>query len=199
MPQTSQATFRERQRALLIDITETLIATEGLAAVQARRVAKDAGCAVGTVYNIFGDIDGLILAVNERTLHALGSALAELAAGAGASDLRSRLMGLAMGYLSFATSHPRRWRAVFEHRLPDGTVVPAFYVEDRQQLLALIEAQLASAVADEKARGIAAHALFSAVHGIVLLSLDEKLGAFDAELCRQQISFIVENVARALE
>lgn len=199
MPQTtSQASFRDRQRVLLIEITEVVIATKGLAAVQARRIAKDAGCAVGTIYNIFGDIDGLILAVNERTLHALGGDLIEASADACGRVLEARLMALAMTYLKFATLHPRRWRAVFEHRLPEGSVVPAFYADDRKRLLAMIEAQLMTTISDPAARSVAAHALFSAVHGIVLLSLDEKLGAFNADLCAQQIAFIIGNTVRGL-
>ena len=172
--------------------------SEGLAAVQARRIAKEAGCSVGTLYNIFGDIDGLILAANERTLHELGASLAAAARSVSATGLDARLMSLATAYLDFATLHPRRWRAVFEHRLPDGTQVPAFYIEDRSRLLALIETELAPAMREPQARSDAAHALFSAVHGIVLLSLDEKLGQFDAAQCRRQIAFIVENVAARL-
>lgn len=194
----SQPKFRDRQRTALIELTESVLTSEGLAAVQARRIARDAGCAVGTLYNIFGDIDGLILAANERTLHALGQTLQQAASAASTANLKSRLMALATAYLDFATANPKRWRAVFEHRLPQGHEVPAFYVEDRRRLLALIEAQLAPTILDADARADAAHALFSAVHGIVLLSLDEKLGDFDPATCHRQIHFIVENVARGL-
>ena len=190
--------YRERLRMRLIEAAQSVMITDGFSAVQARRIAGDGACSVGTLYNIFGDIDGLILAVNERTLDELGHSL-EAATSTGAShDLKTRLMALATAYLDFATAHPRRWRAVFEHRLPQGTQVPAFYVADRQRLLSLIETQIAGAIPGAASRSIAAHALFSAVHGIVMLSLDEKLGDFDPVQCQRQIRFIVENVARGL-
>ena len=190
--------YRERLRLRLIEAAQSIMITDGFSAVQARRIAGDGACSVGTLYNIFGDIDGLILAVNERTLDELGRSL-EAATRTGAShDLKTRLMALATAYLDFATAHPRRWRAVFEHRLPEGTPVPAFYVADRQRLLSLIEAQIAVAIPAPQKRSDAAHALFSAVHGIVMLSLDEKLGDFDPVQCQRQIRFIVENVARGL-
>ena len=44
----------------------------------------------------------------------------------------------------------------------------------------------------------AAHALFSAVHGIVLLSLDAKLGPFEPATCERQIRFVVEHVVQGL-
>lgn len=175
-----------------------MLASDGLAAVQARRIAKDAGCAVGTLYNIFGDIDGLILAANERTLHALGTVLQSAASQASTESLNARLIALASAYLDFATANPKRWRAVFEHRLPDGREIPASYVEDRRRLLALIEHQLTAAIADPQQRSDAAHALFCAVHGIVQLSLDEKLSTFDPVTCQRQIHFIIGNVTRGL-
>jgi AcrR family transcriptional regulator len=190
--------YRDRLRVRLIQAAEAVLAGEGLAALQARRIAQDAACSVGTVYNIFGDIDGLILAANERTLLDLGRVLTAAGRRSGGADLRTRLMALAIAYLDFATVNQRRWRAVFEHHLADDAVVPEAYLNDRKRLLGLISEQLDGTLADETARSDAAHALFSAVHGIVLLSLDAKLGPFEPDKCERQMRFIVENVVRGL-
>lgn len=192
------ASFRDRQRLRLREVAQIVLASEGLAAVQARRIAKDAGCSVGTLYNIYGDIDQLILAANATTLHDLARALTAAAKAAKGRDLEGRLMALALAYLEFATAHSLRWRAVFEHRLADDYPVPATYLGDRSRLLALIESELFSAIATTSARTEAARALFSAVHGIVLLALDLKLGEFHREACARQISFVVGNVVRGL-
>jgi len=66
---------RERRDALretLTDIAEVRMRDSGLAALRARDLAKEAGCAVGAIYNVFDDMTGLILAVNGRTFHSLG-------------------------------------------------------------------------------------------------------------------------------
>jgi AcrR family transcriptional regulator len=194
----TEDTYRDRLRVRLIQVVEQVIANEGLSAVQARRVAQEAECSVGTLYNIFGDIDGLILSANERTLHDLGRALTAAARRTAAADLLTRLMALATAYLDFATLNQCRWRTVFEHRLPDAKPVPEAYVEDRRRLLAMIEMQLESTIADLNCRSDAAHALFSAVHGIVLLSLDAKLGPFEPAQCERQIRFIVAHVVKGL-
>jgi AcrR family transcriptional regulator len=190
--------YRDRLKVRLLQVAESVLATEGLAAVQARRIAKDASCSVGTLYNIFGDIDGLILSANERTLHTLGLVLMASARRAGGGDLKNRLMALATAYLDFATANQLRWRAVFEHRIPDDRGVPETYLEDRRALLALIAVQLEGVVTAPEARSDAAHALFSAVHGIVLLSIDAKLGPFEPATCERQIRFVVEHVVRGL-
>lgn len=192
-------TFRDRLRVALLNAADRVVANEGLSAVQARRLAQAANCSVGTLYNIFGDIDGLILAVNERTLGDLGRILNAAATRSASADTVTRLMALASAYLDFATANQLRWRAVFEHRLPDDKAAPESYREDRRRLLALIEAQLVAAIPDATKRLDAAHALFSAVHGIVVLSIDGKLTAFDPAHCERQIRFIVENVMRGLE
>ena len=114
MPQPqSDKTYRDRLRAQLIAVARTVLTTEGLGALQARRIARDAHCSVGTLYNIFGDIDGLILAANQLTLADLGCALEQAATGAVRRDLNARLMALAIAYLAFAMAHPKAWRAVF--------------------------------------------------------------------------------------
>ena len=190
--------YRDRLKVRLLQVAETVLATEGLPAVQARRIAQDAACSVGTIYNIFGDIDGLILAANERTLHDLGRVLQASARRAAGRDLKTRLMALAIAYLDFATVNKLRWRAVFEHRLPDNRELPEGYARDRRALLALIGFQLESTIADPEARSDAAHALFSAVHGIVLLSLDAKLGPFEPATCERQTRFVVEHVVQGL-
>ena len=193
-----EESYRDRLKVRLLQAAEAVLAKEGLAALQARRVAQDAACSVGTVYNIYGDIDGLILAANERTLHDLGRVLMAAAQRSAAGKLDVRLMALASAYLDFATINQRRWRAVFEHILPDGRDLPDGYVGDRRSLLALIERQLDTTVGDAQSRSDAAHALFSAVHGIVLMSLDAKLGPFDPATCERQIRFIVTHVVRGL-
>ncbi len=190
--------YRERLRARVLQTAAAIAAREGLGGMQARRIAKEAGCSVGTLYNVFGDIDGLILAVNAATLADLGRVLMNVAKRAGTGELEARLMSLAAAYLDFAVANQQRWRTVFEHRMPDARPLPEAYAQDRRRLLALLDAQLESALPDPALRSDAAFALFSAVHGIVLLSLDAKLGAFDPERCERQIRFVVGHVVKGL-
>ena len=197
-PSERDADFREKMRAKLLAAVEAKIASAGLAEVQARRIADEAGCAVGSLYNIYGDIDGLVLAANTRTLADLGAVLKAAQARAVGQPLDSRLMALAIAYLDFATVHQRRWRAVFEHRPRDDYPVPQSYYDDRRGLLGLIEAEMGVTVADDTARHDAARALFSATHGNVLLSLDAKLGPFDPAACERQIRFLVHHVVVGL-
>jgi AcrR family transcriptional regulator len=188
---------REQMKEAFIAIGEALIATEGLTALQARTVAERAGCSVGTIYNSFETIDGLILAVNARTLAALGARLKEaLAPGASLTD---RLRGLALAYLAFATEHTRRWRAVFEHNMSARQAVPEWYRAAQAPLFALL-AEVLPAEMDDERRATASHMLFAAAHGVVTLALDTKLAdAFDRDATEDQLRMLVTLAGQGLE
>ncbi len=193
-----QATFRSTTQQRLLACAATILETEGMAAVQARRVAREADCAVGTLYNVFGDIDGLLLAVNAETLGKLGEAVRAGDAETAGLDLRQQLNGLALVYMRFALANRHRWEAVFKHRLPAGRETPASYLEDQARLLAVIEAPLATVLPESERRAAAARALFGAVHGIVALALDDRLGGQLKQELEAQLEFITDVTSRGL-
>ena len=182
----------------MLDIAERILAEEGLAAVQARRIALEADCSVGTLYNVFGDLNGLIIAINTRTLKALGAALEIAARGAARGSLEDRLLALALAYRDYAVEHGLRWRALFEHLMPPGAEAPQSFVDERSRLLDLIGRCIEDIEPDPERRGTAARALFGAVHGIIKLALDNKLGGAEANETESQVRFIVRHVARGL-
>src|SRR5260370_37902927 len=64
-----------RRRLLLLEIARDLIASKGLRSLKVRDVAEAADCSIGSVYNEFGDFDGLILTVNRETVQDLTARL----------------------------------------------------------------------------------------------------------------------------
>jgi AcrR family transcriptional regulator len=195
----TEVPYRQRMHATVLDISARVVASEGLAALQARRIAQEAGCAVGTLYNVFGGLDDLIIATNARTLDHLGRVLIASDAGLVDRSTKSRLLALALAYLAFAKDNSHAWRAVFEHHLAAGADVPEWYRDRQAALFGIVESVLGDAIIDPRQRTSAARALFSAVHGIVALSLDQKLGDFDAAEAERQVRFIVGASADGLE
>src|ERR1700756_916064 len=86
-----------KRRALMLATARVIIATKGLRSLKVRDVAEAAGCAVGSVYNEFGDFDGVILTVNRETVQALTVRLDAVPA----EDPIRQLYGLAEAYLEF--------------------------------------------------------------------------------------------------
>lgn len=190
--------FRNKLRETVLKIGRKLIAEEGLASVQARRLATEAGCAVGSIYNVFEDLDDLVIALNSLTLAELGEALNAAHEKNKHEPTAVRLMALALAYFRFAGDNKKLWHAIFEHQLPDGAKAPPEYLDDQNRLFALVEECLIDALPEAAERKSAARALFASVHGIVSLALDRKLGEIDAEETRRQIEFLVSCAARGL-
>ena len=187
-------------RQQLIDAAERTIAEKGLAALKARDLARDAGCAVGTIYNVFEHLDELVLCVGLRTLAMLEAALAEVSPLGGHHSTEKAaddLVRLALAYLEFAAKHTVRWRALFEHRMSEARSLPEWFVEQQHRLFVQVERPLAALLPelDQDARRILARTVFSAVHGIVALGLEEKLASLPLPDLASQLAATVRAIA----
>jgi len=166
---------RDEIRELAIDAAEQCIQSGGIQTINARKIAKEMGYAVGTLYQLFKSMDLLILAANIRTLKALEAQV--LTTINPSSQAPANIAQVAMAYVGFALQYTKRWQAVFEHRMPDDMEVPAGYQQQRARLFALLEQQFSHAYPDMSAQQAAleARALWAGVHGICILALSDKL------------------------
>src|SRR5882672_1648888 len=194
---------RARLRGALVSAAEQAIARQGLGALRARALAEEGGCAVGAIYNVVEDLDDLVLLVNARTLAALEHDLSVADRAAepdGPNAAIARLVRMALAYLDFAAAQTPRWRTLFEHRMPAGREVPTWYREQQQRLFAYVEELLLELQADESRvrRALLARSLFSAVHGLVVLGLEEKLQTIPLPVLREQVRFVVTAIGRGM-
>jgi AcrR family transcriptional regulator len=197
---TKTAERRQRLKNALISAAERTIETHGLGGLKARVLAYKVGCAVGAIYNVVTDLDDLVIEVNSRTLAALEGELSAAEQTSDAADPVGRLVRLGTAYLAFATAHRVRWRALFEHRLPKGRRMPDRYLEDQRRLFRYVEEPLGELQPHLSAerRALVARSLFSAVHGMVMLGLEEKLQTVPPETLREQVTFIVSAIGRGM-
>jgi AcrR family transcriptional regulator len=190
----------EARRAVLRDTliahAETRIKADGLKNLRTRDLAKDAGCALGAIYNVFGDLNDLVLAVNARTFHRLGAAVAETLAQA-PQNATQQLIVMSHAYHRFAAENFNAWRALFDIERPAGEAAPDWYLAEIGQLFAYIDAPLSVLFPDHDAqkRALLTKALFSSVHGIVLLGLDETSTGAPAAQVDEMVSLIFNHLA----
>jgi len=186
-------------RTRLIDAAERTIADRGLAALKARDLAREAGCAVGTIYNVVEHLDELILCVGSRTLVMLDAALGAVGSASPIGSTEAAvddLVRLALAYLEFAATHTIRWRALFEHRMSEARALPTWFVDQQHALFAQVERPLVTLLPalEGDARRTLARTLFSAVHGIVALGLEEKLESLPLAALRDQLAGTVRAI-----
>ena len=183
---------RAKLREDLILAAERSISAGGLAGLKTRDLAREIGCANGAVYNLVDDVDELILLVGSRTLRRLDAALSA-AEAQGPTSPRDTLVRIAVAYCDFAAENLELWRTLFEHRMAADKPLPDWSIDDQLQLFRHVYEPLA-ALFPKRSReelGITARSLFSAVHGMVALGLEQKLVAVPLPALRKEIAGLV--------
>ena len=150
---------------------EELIITEGhrqmeavgYAHFSAREVAKRIGYSIGTLYNVFGSYDRLVLAINARTVKLWALHLRERLERCDGD----RIECLVRSYFGFARAHAPAWAAIYDHRLPPDAAVPEWYDAALAELIGIVVAEVAATL-PERTRDQApalACSLLAVVHG----------------------------------
>jgi AcrR family transcriptional regulator len=190
---------RDKLRESLILAAERSISAGGLAGLKTRELAREIGCANGAVYNLVDDMDELTLRVGSRTLARLDASLTA-AESNGPAVPTETLVRIAVAYCDFAAENLELWRALFEHRMMPGKPVPEWAVSEQMDLFRHIYRPLAALFPKRSPDelGVTARSLFSAVHGMVLLGLEQKLIAVPVIALRQEISTIVRAMVEGL-
>lgn len=192
---------REKLREELILAAERSINGAGLAGLKTRELAREIGCANGAVYNLVADMDELILRVGSRTLARLDTALTAAESNGPAASPAETLVRIAVAYCDFAADNTGPWRALFEHRMAPDKPVPEWAIDEQMALFRHIYRPLAALFPNRTANqlGVTARSLFSAVHGMVTLGLEQKLIAVPPDALRAEIALIVRAMVRGLE
>ena len=193
-----QAEKKQDLRARLLRAARGIIAERGLAGLKARDVAVEAGSALGGLYTVFTDLDGLVLAVNYESFQRLDEVMA--AAVAGVQGAEAQMLRLIEAYLDFARAEPFLWRAMFEHRLSEGQWFPIEHYEALQRLMQHIVAPLRvlQPLEDEATRLIRARTLFSAFHGVIAMSLDHRFTGVTSEALEGELRVLLAQLVRGI-
>lgn len=97
-----------RTRAAILDAAERAFRAEGYRGARMEDIAREADVAIGSIYNHFGDKDGLYHALAERSVELFGRYMAQ-AYVAGETPLE-QVMAAGDAYLRFHLEHPGAFR-----------------------------------------------------------------------------------------
>ncbi len=164
----------EELRELIIQATTEIVEEDGLEGLSAREIAKRIGYSPGTLYNVFENLDDILLTIEARLLDRLAERLAKTDAS---GTPQERLKRLTDAYFAFTQERPKLWNLLVEHRLPVGKDLPPWYRAKLECLLTPLEEALAPLIGGKNAgeQKRAARALWAGVHGMTSLSTAAKL------------------------
>jgi AcrR family transcriptional regulator len=146
------------------------MAETGFAHFSAREVAKRIGYSIGTIYNVFGSYDLLILAINGRTLDLWLDYLESRLDG-----VQDNRLAIAIGaYFEFAVVHRHTWAAIYDFRLPDDQAPPEDYQRKVTEITDVVVREIAAALPPQHAAQAPALArsLLATVHGHCFFTLN---------------------------
>lgn len=165
---------RDELYALVLDAAHGIVEQDGLNGLTARRVASSIGYAPGTIYNLFANLDDLILHLRGSVLDMLYASLSSIPIEGSSEKI---LLEIAKKYIGFVGGHRNLWDLVIQHRLPPGLPVPDWYRDKTARLLNLVESAIAEFFprGREELRLHHARVLWASLYGICSLHLSAKL------------------------
>lgn len=142
----------------------------GFAHFSAREVAKRIGYSIGTIYNVFGSYDALVLAINGRTL-ALWRAHLERRLAQAQDD---RLAEAIEAYFEFAGKHRHAWAAIYDFRLPEDMSPPEAYQAQVRAIFDIVVAEVRAALPAKRSAEAEAltRSLLATVHGHCVFAMN---------------------------
>ena len=188
----------EQLRQLILDAAQAIIETNGLAGLSAREIARRIAYSPGTIYNMFQNLDDVVLHVEARVLDALDQRIAAVLDNGPPEEKVSRL---AETYLAFTSERPKLWNLLFEHYMPGGADTPAWYQQKLEMLMTRVETAMAPLFApeDKVALQRSARVLWAGVHGITSLSTANKLSNVTTEAAAYLVKDLIFNYLAGLK
>ncbi len=187
---------RDELKELILESTVNLIKKEGILHLSTRKVAAKIGYSVGTLYNVFGNYDDIILHVNERTLD---DWYAYMDAALKQKTDKNLLLVLAESYYNYAKANYNLWVVLFEHHFDGRLTLPEWYLKKIARFLTLVEDSLSNFNLDTQSKNLSAKLLWAGVHGITILSLTNRLDTVGDESSETLIKTFISDYLAGIE
>jgi AcrR family transcriptional regulator len=190
---------RNELTELVLNATSALIAEKGVEGLTARQIAAEIGYSPGTLYNIFENLDDLLLHVAGQTLERMLAEASKLPGEGG--DPRTALRRLAVFYFRFTRKNDHLWRLVIERRWPDRTRIPAWYMMKVMSVLGVVEQVVAPMFAEHEGdlRRRTALTLFASMQGICSVAQSSSLISIPERMAIAMADQLIEYMVTGLE
>ena len=184
--------------ATILTVATQIIKDEGMKSLSIRKVAKEIGCAVGTIYNIFSSIDDIFLTINAATMTRLYKQLQQEAQEE--SDPLTASVMLGRAYVAFSRDNYHLWSLLVDHKLQPGSTLPVNVQEKIDDLFLLVSGMVAPLVSNDKGKAdLAAKVLWASLHGVCSLAMSGKLDTVKAEATDVLAESLVRNYLQGLQ
>ncbi len=163
----------EELRQLILDASQTIVERNGITGLSAREIARMIGYSPGTLYNIFENLDDVLLTLQVQLMGRTVEHLKRVPLG---TDGEKNIEELAHAYVDFALVNRRMWNLFLAHSLPPGASVPALLHDYTNSLGDIVRTALTPIApnAPRESLDTTARALWAGLNGITAIAATEK-------------------------
>ncbi|MFA5955323.1 TetR/AcrR family transcriptional regulator [Hyphomicrobium sp.] len=163
----------EELRQLILDASQTIVERNGITGLSAREIARMIGYSPGTLYNIFENLDDVLLTLQVQLMGRTVEHLKHVPLG---SDGEKNIEDLAYAYVDFALVNRRMWNLFLAHNLPAGKTVPAPFHDYTNTLVGIVKSALAPIAPNIPRENLdtTARAFLAGINGITAFAATEK-------------------------
>lgn len=183
---------REELVALTLQTVKDFLSENSYHELSLRKLANMIGYVPSTLVNVFGNYNLLLLHAIAQTLDELSNEA--MTAMQKSPDSKQALFNLAYCYHDFAQRNPYRWQLIFEHNM-NGAELPEWQAKRIDHMTGMLESLLIQISPEHSPSEVlqASRVLWSGVHGITLLSVDDKFFSADPVDGKQLINNLLSN------
>lgn len=180
---------REILKNKIIESAHLIVIKNGYENLTARNIANHAGCAVGSLYSAYENIDEIVFNINNNTLNNLYLHLLD------SIDIKE----LILRYVKFSISNANEWDLLLRYNMQDKTKITEQYKKTIDNIFKLVQKKLA-VYNNLSATEIPhlARVIWSGVHGLCSLHYRDKLSITNSgnisDLVDYYISFIINGI-----
>jgi len=164
-------------RNALIRAGQAILAEEGVAGLDLRKVARAAGVSHAAPYRHFADKQALLAAIAAEGFDQLAERMRIALAGA-PDDARAQLTLIGLAYAGFAFEHPAHMREMFSGLSVDRMAYPDLHAAAKGAFYQLIrvvaQGQAHGAIGPGDPASIAT-VVWSQIHGITMLLIEDQI------------------------
>ena len=167
----------EQLQELILKAAEKIIEQEGYQKLSARKISQEIGYTVGTLYNVFKNLNEIILKVNARTLINLHKKIK-----LNLTQNHNSMPELAKCYIDFWKSNVQLADMLFNYSMPKGEEFPPWaQLEIDKMFLTVSSALLPTLKNNLPLAQKATSVLWAGMHGICTLCLSGKMSIISLE------------------
>lgn len=185
-------------RQKILEASQTIIERDGLVGLSAREIARAIGYSPGTLYNIFENLDDVLLTLQTNMVSEVLELLHNIDQGASQEET---IEIYARTYLAFALDNKFMWNLLFTHNMPQNTTMPTVLIENVNKLAAVIESTVSKMIPDAEPQQVhvAARTLWASVHGITAIAVTEKGPTLTPATAHIFVDHLVKTYLRGLK